>query len=43
MTVPLRNKFEMLRDNVQDKLDILLISETKVDPFFPKLIRDRRF
>ena len=43
MTVPLTNKFEILRDIVQDKLDILLISETKVDPFFPKPIRDRRF
>ena len=31
----LRNKFEMLREIVQDKLDILLISETKVDPSFP--------
>ena len=25
----------MLRELVQDKLDILLISETKVDPSFP--------
>ena len=31
----LRNKFEMLRETVQDKLDILLISETKGDPSFP--------
>ena len=31
----LRNKFEMLRETVQDKLDILLISETKGDPLFP--------
>ena len=30
----LRNKFEMLRETVQDKLDILLISETKGDPLF---------
>ena len=30
-----RSKFEMLRETVQDKLDILLISETKVDPSFP--------
>ena len=30
----LRNKFEMLREIIQDKLDILLISETKVDPSF---------
>ena len=26
---------EMLKEIVQDKLDILLISETKVDPSFP--------
>ena len=31
----LRNKFEMLPETVQDKLDILLISETKLDPSFP--------
>ena len=31
----LRNKFERLRKIVQDKLDILLVSETKVDPSFP--------
>ena len=31
----LRNKFEMLREIVQDKLDISLVSETKVDPSFP--------
>ena len=31
----LRNKFEMLREIVQDKLDIFLVSETKVDPSFP--------
>ena len=31
----LRNKFEMLWETVQDKLDILLISQTKVDPLFP--------
>ena len=31
----LRNKFEMLREIFQDKLDILLVSETKVDQFFP--------
>ena len=31
----LRIKFEMLREIVQDKLDILLISETRVDPSFP--------
>ena len=30
----LRNKFEMLPEIVQDKLDILLVSETKVDPSF---------
>ena len=32
----LRNKFEILREIAQDKLDILLISETKVDPSFPQ-------
>ena len=31
----LRSKFEMLREIVQGKLDILLISEKKVDPSFP--------
>lgn len=31
----LKNKFEMLRQIVQVKLEILLISETKVDPSFP--------
>ena len=31
----LRNKFEMLREIARDKLDILLVSETKVDPSFP--------
>ena len=31
----LRNKFEMLREIVQDNLDILLVSKTKVDPSFP--------
>ena len=31
----LKNKFEMLRELVQDKLDILLISETKADQSFP--------
>ena len=31
----LKNKFEMLRQIAQNKLDILLISETKVDPSFP--------
>ena len=31
----LRNNFEVLREIVQDKLDILLISETKADPSFP--------
>ena len=30
----LRNKFEMLQEIVQDKLDILLISETKVGHSF---------
>ena len=31
----LRNKFEMLREIVQDKLNVLLVSETKVDLSFP--------
>ena len=31
----LRNKFEMLQEIVQDKLDILLVSEIKVRPCFP--------
>ena len=31
----LRNKFEMLREVAQDRLDILLISEATVDPSFP--------
>ena len=31
----LRNKFEMLREIVHDKLNILLVSETKVDLSFP--------
>ena len=31
----LRNKFEMLSVIVQNKLEILLISETNVDPSFP--------
>ena len=30
----LRNKFEMLREIVLDKLEILLVSETKLDPSF---------
>ena len=30
-----KNKFQMLRQIVQVKLEILLISETKVDPYFP--------
>ena len=31
----LRNKFEMLKDWIKDNVDILLISETKLDEFFP--------
>ena len=27
------NKFELIREIVQDKIDILLISKTKVDPY----------
>ena len=30
----LKNKFEMLREIDQDKLGILLVSETNVDPSF---------
>ena len=33
----LRNKLEMLKEIVQDKLDILLVLETKVDPSFPSI------
>ena len=40
----LRNKFEMLRETVQDKLNILLISETKIRSFISlKPICDRGF
>ena len=31
----LKNKFDALRSIVQGKVDILLISETKIDEFFP--------
>ena len=31
----LRNKFDLLRDIVEDNIDILLISETKLDESFP--------
>ena len=33
----LRNNLEMLQEIVQDKLDIVLVSETKVDPSFPEI------
>lgn len=32
----IRNKFDMLKDMVSGKVDILLISETKIDDSFPK-------
>ena len=32
----IRNKFELFADLVKDKLDIILISETKIDSTFPK-------
>ena len=32
----IRNKFEPFVDIVKDKLDIILISETKIDNTFPK-------
>ena len=32
----IRNKFELFVDLVKDKLDIILISETKIDSTFPK-------
>ena len=32
---PIRNKFEMLKEVVGNKIDILLISETKLDNTFP--------
>ena len=31
----LRNKFEMLEELIKDKIDIFLISETKLDSYFP--------
>ena len=31
----LRNKFEMLEELIKDKIGIFLISETKVNSFFP--------
>ena len=32
----LRNKFEILEELIKDKIDIFLISETKLDSFFSK-------
>ena len=31
----LRNKLELLKEQIQDNIDILMISETKIDPSFP--------
>ena len=31
----LRNKFELLKKQIQDNIDILMISETKIDASFP--------
>ena len=31
----LRNKYEFLKGQIQDNIDILVISETKIDPSFP--------
>ena len=31
----LRNKFELLKEQIQDNIDILMISETKMDASFP--------
>ena len=31
----LQNKFQMLEELIKDKIDIFLISETKLDSFFP--------
>ena len=31
----IRNKFELLRDNIGDLLDVIMISETKIDESFP--------
>ena len=31
----LRNKFELLTEMVRDKVDLLMISETKLDSSFP--------
>ena len=31
----LRNKFELLKEQIQDNIDILMISETKIDASFP--------
>ena len=31
----IRNKFEMLSNSIKDNLDILMISETKLDSTFP--------
>ena len=31
----LRNKFEVFKDIIKDKLDIIMVSETKLDDSFP--------
>ena len=31
----LRNKFELLKEQIQDNIDILMIYETKIDASFP--------
>ena len=33
--LPLRNKFEAVEELVQNKVDICLLSETKIDEIFP--------
>ena len=33
--IPLGNQFELLTEMVQDKNDLLMISETKLDSLFP--------
>ena len=34
--ISIRNKFHLLTNNIRDKIDILMISETKLDNSFPK-------
>ena len=35
--VSIRNKFELLKDQIKDNIDILMISETKIDDTFPHI------